>query len=48
MHIHLRPHAHADLNHALIDDKKGIITQSIRSQKVINDFESDWFILEDS
>jgi hypothetical protein len=48
MHVHIQLHAHAGLNHALVGDHIGIIVQSIRSQEVINDFESDWFTLEDS
>jgi hypothetical protein len=48
MHVHIQPHAHAGLNHALVDDHIGIIVQSIRSQEVTNDFESDWLIIEDS
>jgi hypothetical protein len=48
MHVHIQPHAHAGLNHALVADHIRIIVQSIRSQEVINDFESDWFTLEDS
>jgi hypothetical protein len=47
MHVRVQPHAHASLNHALVDDHIGIIVQSIRSQEVSNDFESDWFTLED-
>jgi hypothetical protein len=47
MQIYIQPHAHAGLNHALVDDHIGIIVQSIRSQEVTNDFESDWFTLED-
>jgi hypothetical protein len=48
MHVHVQPHAHASLNHALVDEHIGIIVQSIRSQAEVNDFESDWFTLEDS
>jgi hypothetical protein len=48
MHVHVQPHAHAGLNHALVDDYIGIVVQSIRSQEIVNDFESDWLNIEDS
>jgi hypothetical protein len=48
MHVYIQPHAHAGLYHALVNDHIGIIVQSIRSQEVTNDFENDWFTLEDS
>jgi hypothetical protein len=48
MYVHIQPHAHAGLNHALVDDHIGIIVQSIGSQEVTNDFQRDWFTLEDS